>query len=122
MVKKLILVADDDQHILDLLSYNLEQSGYAVVTASDGEKAMGAARRHNPSLIILDMLMPGLGGEEVCRRLKAVPATAGIPVIILSAISDDADRALALKNGADAYFTKPFSVRDLLERVRSCAA
>lgn len=119
MAKKTILVADDDPHILELLSYNLEQAGFLVATASDGEAALQSVKSRYPTLIVLDMLMPGMRGDALCRTLKSRPATAGIPIIILSAIDDEADKILALESGADDYITKPFSVLELIARVKA---
>lgn len=119
MAKRPILVADDDPHILELLIYNLEQAGYEVIAVRNGREALEAVRQYFPALVILDMLMPVLRGEEVCRRIKRTPATAAIPIIILSAISDEADKLLAFENGADDYVTKPFSIQELVMRVKA---
>ena len=114
-----VLVADDDEDILALVSYRLTRAGYEVLTASDGEQALERAREHAPSLAVLDVMMPGLDGYEVTQRLRADPATAAIPVILLTARVQDADVARGFDAGADDYVKKPFSPQELRARVES---
>lgn len=114
-----ILVVDDEVHILELLKYNLEKEGYEVATATDGVACLASVREHPPDLIILDIMLPGLDGLEVCRRLRAQTETAAIPLIFLSARGEEMDRVLGLEIGGDDYVTKPFSPRELLARVKA---
>lgn len=116
-----ILIVEDDPDISESLKYNFEREGLPVVTASTGEAALAAAlnEREPPSLIILDLMLPGMSGTELCRRLRREPATRRTPIIMLTAKSSEADRVTGLDLGADDYITKPFSVRELLARVRA---
>lgn len=114
-----VLIADDEQNQLELLSFNLAQNGYAVTTASDGQEALDYAEELQPDIIILDWMMPHLSGIEVCRNLRAQPETKDIPIIMLSARGEEGDRTLGLDVGADDYMTKPFSPRELVARVRA---
>ncbi len=117
--KPLILCVDDEQHILDLLTFNLEAAGYATITAANGTDALALATASTPALVLLDLMLPDLSGMEVCKRLKATPLTAGIPVIMLTAKDSETDKILGLELGADDYVTKPFSVRELTARVKA---
>lgn len=114
-----ILIVDDEHDIVDLLAYNLAKEGYAILKAYDGETALQAARSELPSLIILDLMLPGIQGMEVCRRIRNDKATGHIPIIMVTAKGDEVDKILGLEMGADDYITKPFSVKELLARVRS---
>jgi two-component system alkaline phosphatase synthesis response regulator PhoP len=115
-----ILVVDDEQSIIDLLEYNLRQNGYQVVAASDGYKALQLARSEQPDLIILDLMLPGPDGFDVCRELRReAKAAAGVPIIMLTARDEEVDRVVGLELGADDYVTKPFSVRELMARVKA---
>jgi len=116
-VKEKILVIDDEESIVELLRYNLKKEGFKVYGALDGEKALDLARRVNPDLVILDLMLPGLHGYEVLRLLKKNMQIAHIPVVILSAktLKEDIDKGMQL--GADTYITKPFSVAELVMRV-----
>lgn len=114
-----VLVIDDEPEMLRLLDYNLTRAGYAVLTARDGESGLAAARRHGPDLIILDVMMPGMDGLEVCKRLRQEPATASRPVLMLTAKAEEPDRVLGLELGADDYVAKPFGMRELLARVKA---
>lgn len=114
-----ILVVDDEANIVELLKVTLQKEDYRVVSASNGSAGLAMATEYLPDLIILDIMMPGKDGFEVCRGLKANPQTASIPVIMLSAKSDDIDKILGLEMGADDYVTKPFSPRELLARVKA---
>ncbi len=112
--KPLVLVADDDPDILMLVSLTLERDGYDVTAAKDGPEALAAAKALIPHLIVLDLMMPGIDGCEVTRRLRAEPATRDIPIVILTAFAEDSQAARAVEAGADAYMKKPFSMRQLL--------
>ena len=114
-----ILVVDDEEDILELLRYNLSKDGYQVKAVASGEAALVAAREFGPELILLDLMLPGLDGLEVCRRLKAHPQTQTIPIIMLTAKGEDADIVSGLELGADDYVTKPFSPRVLTARLRA---
>lgn len=112
-----VLVVDDDPVIQKLLQVNFEMEGYEVVLAGDGVEALEKARELAPDLIVLDVMMPRMDGLEAAARLKQDPATAGIPIIMLSAKAQDADVKAGRATGADEYMTKPFDPLDLLERV-----
>ena len=115
----LVLVADDDPDILDLVRYRLERSGYAVATAADGSEAVRLAGELAPALAVLDVMMPGLTGFEVTRKLREDPRTARIPVILLTARAQEADVQEGFAAGADDYLRKPFSPRELSARVQA---
>lgn len=115
-----ILVVDDEVSIQQLIRFNLERAGFEVLVAGDGPSALAMAQEVLPHLVILDLMLPGLDGFEVLRRLKSNQKTATIPVIILSAKSEELDKVLGLEMGADDYVTKPFGVRELLARVKAC--
>lgn len=118
MTKK-ILAVDDDPDILTLIRYNLEKEGYKVSTAESGEAALEKARKSKADLLILDLMMPGMDGLEVCRILKSDAATRGIPVMMLTAKSEETDIVVGLELGGDDYLTKPFSPKVLAARVRA---
>ena len=113
-----VLVADDDEDILQLVSFRLERAGYNVITAADGQQAIAAAREHQPDLAVLDVMMPGMNGYEVTRALRADQATAQIPVILLTARVQEADVSRGFEAGADDYLRKPFSPQELRSRVQ----
>ena len=115
----LVLVADDDPDILDLVRYRLERSGYEVATAKDGAEAVRLAGELSPALAVLDVMMPSVDGLEATRRLRGDPATARIPVILLTAKAQDADVQEGFRAGADDYIRKPFSPRELSARVQA---
>ena len=115
----LVLVADDDEDILGLVSFRLERSGYEVAAAKDGEEALRLARELSPALVVLDVMMPRLDGYEVARRLREDEATRGIPVILLTALAQEADVARGFESGADDYLRKPFSPQELAARVQA---
>jgi two-component system, OmpR family, alkaline phosphatase synthesis response regulator PhoP len=119
MLKEKILVVDDEEDILELIRYNLAKEGYQVSCAASGEQALVRAREDNPAVIVLDLMLPGLDGLDVCRRLKGDAATAGIPIVMLTAKGEDADIVTGLELGAEDYVTKPFSPRVLLARIRT---
>ena len=116
-----ILIIEDDPDISESLKYNFEREGLAAVTALTGEAGLAAAlnEREPPLLIILDLMLPGMSGSELCRRLRREPATRRTPIIMLTAKASESDRVAGLDLGADDYLTKPFSVRELLARVRA---
>jgi two-component system alkaline phosphatase synthesis response regulator PhoP len=118
-VARTILVIDDEPELVKLLDYNLSKAGYLVLSAKDGESGLAAARKHAPDAIILDVMMPGLDGWEVCKRLRQDPSTSALPLLMLTAKADEGDRVLGLELGADDYVTKPFGVRELLARVKA---
>jgi two-component system phosphate regulon response regulator PhoB len=113
------LVVDDEEDILNLLSYNLKKAGFDVLTAEDGPEALELAVKELPGLILLDIMLPNMEGTEVLKRLKADPSTAGVPVIMLTAKGEEIDRIVGFELGADDYITKPFSPRELILRVRA---
>jgi phosphate regulon transcriptional regulator PhoB len=117
--KKIILVVEDEPDIGDLVRFSLEQEGFAVAVAADGEQALALVRRERPALVILDLMLPGMPGLDVCRRLRNDDAVARLPIIILTAKAAEADRVIGLEMGADDYLTKPFSPRELVARVRA---
>ena len=114
-----ILVVDDENHIVELISFNLETNGYEVISAFDGEEAIKKAQTENPALIILDLMLPKVDGIEVCRKIKGNDETSHISIIMLTAKSDETDKIIGLEIGADDYMTKPFSVKELMARVKA---
>ena len=114
-----VLVVDDEKDLVELISYNLQRNGYHVLTASSGDAALAIASRELPDLILLDLMLPGMSGTEVARRLKADTRTAGIPIIMLTAKSEETDVVVGLTLGADDYVTKPFSMKILLARLNT---
>ena len=117
-VKSKILVVDDEPEAVELVEFNLKGAGYEVATASDGAEALNKARRIQPNLVILDVMMPEIDGMEVCKLMRRDPATTGIPIIMLTAKASEVDRVLGLELGADDYVVKPFSPRELVLRVK----
>ena len=114
-----ILVVDDEPDAIELIRFNLKASGYEVLTAEDGEEALAKARKFSPDMILLDVMLPEIDGLEVCKILRRDPATASLPIIMLTAKASEIDRVLGLEFGADDYVTKPFSPRELMLRVRN---
>ena len=114
-----ILVVEDEPDILDLVSYNLEQAGFAVLRAEDGEKALDLSEGGSISLVVLDLMLPGIDGLEVCRTLKQGARTKEVPVLMLTARTEEVDRIVGLELGADDYLVKPFSPRELVLRIRA---
>jgi two-component system phosphate regulon response regulator PhoB len=114
-----ILIVEDEKDILDLVEYHLRQAGFSVISALDGSCGLEEARRKHPALIILDLMLPGMDGKDVCRSLKSNPLTRLIPVLMLTARAEEVDRIIGLELGADDYVTKPFSPRELVLRVRA---
>ncbi|MBU4565403.1 MAG: response regulator transcription factor [Desulfarculus sp.] len=119
MAKATVLVVEDEKDILDVVDFNLRQAGYRVLKATDGAEGLRLAKHENPDLVVLDLMLPGMDGKEVCRRLKAGEDTRGIPVLILTALSGETDRIIGFEIGADDYLTKPFSPRELALRVQA---
>ncbi len=119
MSNERILVVDDEEPIRELLGYNLEKDGFRVSASASGEDALKAVKTDPPDLILLDLMLPGMSGLDVCRKLKASPETAGIPVIMITAKTEDSDVILGLEHGAEDNVTKPFSTKVRLARVRA---
>jgi two-component system phosphate regulon response regulator PhoB len=119
MSKGKILIIEDDRDIAEMVEYNLREEGYETVSAFNGEDGVKLAKKQNPDLIILDIMLPIIDGFEVCRILKKEQTIADIPVIILSAKSRETDKVVGLELGADDYVTKPFSPRELIARIRA---
>jgi two-component system phosphate regulon response regulator PhoB len=117
-MKPKILVVDDEPDALEVLGFKLKEAGYTPVFAADGLKAIAAVRIERPDLIVLDLMLPEIDGLEVCKILRRDPATASIPVIMLTAKAAEMDRVLGLELGADDYVTKPYSPRELVLRIR----
>lgn len=117
-VKPKILVVDDEPEAVELVAFNLKAAGCEVITASDGAEALNKARRVQPNLVILDVMMPEIDGMEVCKLMRRDPATNSIPIIMLTAKASEVDRVLGLELGADDYVVKPFSPRELVLRVK----
>jgi two-component system, OmpR family, alkaline phosphatase synthesis response regulator PhoP len=115
---KTILVIEDDEEIIGLLRFNLENHGYRVMTADEGKKGLDFAKKLKPDLILLDIMLPGIDGYEVCRSLRAHEGMENIPIIMITARSEELDVVLGLELGADDYVTKPFSIRELLSRIK----
>ena len=118
MAKENILIVDDEEDVLELVRYNLDNNGYGTETATTGEEALTKSRAKLPDLVILDLMLPGIDGLEVCRKLKSDTKTQHIPVIMLTAKGEEADIVTGLELGADDYVTKPFSPKILVARVR----
>jgi two-component system phosphate regulon response regulator PhoB len=118
-LNKRILIVDDEEDILELVEYNLLQNQYLTETAATGEEGLRLARDKNPDLIILDLMLPGIDGLDICRLLKSDPQTNTIPILMLSAKGEEADIVKGLELGADDYVTKPFSPKVLVARVQS---
>lgn len=119
MAGEKILIIDDEQHIVELLKYNLETNGYKVYFSLNGKEGLSIAFDKKPDLILLDIMLPEMDGYDVCKELRKNKETKAIPVIMLTAKSEELDKILGLELGADDYITKPFSVRELLARVKA---
>lgn len=119
MAEEKILVVDDEDHIVELISYNLINSGYKVITANNGIDAVKLAKEENPRLMLLDLMIPGLDGYDVCKAIRSDNDTKDISVIMLTAKGEELDKILGLELGADDYMTKPFSIRELLARIKA---
>jgi phosphate regulon transcriptional regulator PhoB len=114
-----VLVVDDEKDIVELVRYHAEKQGFRCLTAADGGAALRLARAERPDLVVLDLMLPGLDGLEVCRQLRRDPATARLPVIMLTARAEEVDRVVGLELGADDYVVKPFSPRELMARIKA---
>jgi len=119
MDKQKILIIEDEADIRELLAYNLQKEGFATLEAEDGRLGLTMARTHLPALVLLDLMLPGMDGLTVCRELERDSATAPIPIIMLTAKGEELDRVVGLELGADDYMVKPFSVRELILRIRN---
>lgn len=117
--KATILAVEDEDDIAELIRYNLEREGYRVLTASTAEAGLREALRHTPDLVLLDVMLPGMDGFELCRRLKADPRIGRVPVVLVTARGEEADVVTGLELGAEDYVTKPFSPRVLVARIRA---
>ena len=118
MAGEKILVVDDEDHIVELITYNLISSGYDVISANNGIDALKIAKEEKPNLILLDLMLPGLDGFDVCKAIRGESDTKEIPIIMLTAKGEELDKILGLELGADDYITKPFSIRELLARIK----
>ena len=114
---RLVLIVDDERPIVDILKYNLEKEGYETIEAYDGEQALEFALTKNPDVVLLDVMLPKMDGFEVCRKIREKKPT--IPILMLTAREEEVDKVLGLELGADDYITKPFSVRELMARVKA---
>ena len=114
-----VMIVEDEEALATLLEYNLGKAGFEVATASDGEEALLKIEESAPDVVILDWMLPNTSGIEVCRRIRATPDTRNVPIIMLTARSEEADRIRGLETGADDYLTKPFSTNELIARVRA---
>ncbi len=114
-----ILIAEDEKDIVELIAFNMEKEGFQVLKAYNGETALELARSGRPDLLLLDLMLPGIPGLDLCRVLRKDPRTASLPIIMVTAKGEEMDRVLGLEMGADDYVTKPFSVRELAARVRA---
>ena len=116
---KKILVVDDEKDIVDLIAYNLEKEGFAIIRAHDGEVALEMVKTQKPDLVVLDLMLPGIRGLEVCKFIRRNRETETLPIIMLTAKGDHVDRIIGFELGADDYIIKPFNVRELIARVRA---
>lgn len=119
MAEEKILIVDDEEHILELLKFNLENVGYKVFTSNNGIDALKAVKENKPDIVLLDLMLPGIDGLDVCKEMKSNKETSNIAIIMLTAKGEELDKILGLELGADDYITKPFSVRELLARVKA---
>ena len=119
MAKETIVVVEDEENIVELVKYNLDQAGFRVLAANRGDLGLDLVRKEKPALLILDLMLPGVDGIEICKILKQNYKTASIPIIMLTAKSQEADKIVGLELGADDYLTKPFSPRELVARVKA---
>ena len=119
MPSETILVVDDEQNIIDLATMYLEQDGFRVIAAPDGQQALDRIAADGPDLVVLDLMLPKIDGWEVCRRVRAAPSASDLPIIMLTARDDDVDKIVGLELGADDYLTKPFNPRELVARVKA---
>ncbi len=118
-MKEKILIVEDEKDIVKMLDYNLKKEGFRTISVYDGEDALDSANREHPDLILLDLMLPGMDGLEVCKALKKENKTASIPIIMLTAKGQESDKVVGLELGADDYITKPFSPRELIARIKA---
>lgn len=118
MPREKVLVVEDERSLTEVLSYNLEREGYEVIIAHDGREGLRKAQTLLPDLVVLDLMLPGLGGLEICRELRAGGHTAKIPILMLTAKAEETDQIVGFAVGADDYVTKPFSVKVLMQRIK----
>lgn len=119
MSDKRILVVDDEEHIVELIKFNLEKNGYKVITADNGRDALAIAKEQQPDLVLLDLMLPGMDGLEVCKEIRKEASISNMPIIMITAKGEELDKILGLELGADDYITKPFSVRELVARSKA---
>lgn len=117
--QQVVLIVEDEKDLADLVQYNLVKAGYETITAADGEQALELLRQRTPDLVLLDLMLPGIPGTEVCRQIKTSPRTPRVPVIMVTARGEEVDRVVGFELGADDFVTKPFSMRELVLRVRA---
>jgi phosphate regulon transcriptional regulator PhoB len=118
-VRRKILVVEDDTDLRELIRYNLDQEGFAVEEAADGVQALDQINRRSPDLVVLDLMLPGMSGLEICRKIRSTPQTATLPILVATAKGTEVDKVLGLEMGADDYVVKPFSPRELVARVKA---
>jgi two-component system alkaline phosphatase synthesis response regulator PhoP len=119
MAEEKILVIDDEEHILELIKFNLENNGYKVLTVANGIDAIKIAKAEEPQLILLDLMLPGMDGYDVCKEIRRDNSISMTPIIMITAKGEEFDKILGLELGADDYITKPFSIRELMARVKA---
>src|SRR5215207_1202944 len=113
-----VLIIEDERGLVDVLTYNLQREGYETLVATDGQEGLRLAQAHVPNLILLDIMLPGLSGTDVCREVRASGRTRHIPIIIISARSEETDQMVGFTLGADDYVTKPFNTRILIQKIK----
>ena len=119
MAEEKVLIVDDEEHIVELLKFNLVNAGYKVITANNGLDALKLTKENNPDLLLLDLMLPGMDGFDVCKEIKRNNESSNTSIIMLTAKGEELDKILGLELGADDYITKPFSIRELLARVKA---
>lgn len=119
MAEEKILIVDDEEHIRELIKFNLENNGYKTICAADGIEALKIAKKEMPQLILLDLMLPGMDGYDVCKEIRKDNSISNTPVIMITAKSEELDKILGLELGADDYLTKPFSIRELIARAKA---
>lgn len=119
MAKEKILIVEDEKDIAKMLEYNLQKEGFKTCVAGDGEDALDAVKAEHPDIVLLDLMLPGIDGLEVCKTLKGDAQTSPVPIIMLTAKSQESDKIVGLELGADDYVTKPFSPRELMARIKA---
>ena len=119
MLKKKILIVDDEEHILELIKFNLEKNGFEVLSSDNGEDCISILESNSVDLLVLDLMLPGMDGIDVCKEIRKIDKFNNLPIIMLTAKGEETDRILGLELGADDYITKPFSVRELVARIKA---